>query len=152
MSSTPATPPGLRAALAGGLAAAVLDFVAACVNSGAGPIRIGRAIASGLMGQAAFKGGDEAAYLGMAAHTGTLLVAAGIYVLAARRMDYLWRNPLVCGLIFGVIVYAIMNAIVLPFSAVSQGAGPPDVKRAIQIGIHMLFVGLPIALSAWKVR
>ena len=149
---TPDTRPGLKAALVGGLAAAVLDFAAACINSGNSPIRIGKAIASGLMGQAAFKAGDEAAYLGMAAHTAILLVVAGIYVLAARRMDYLWRQPVVCGLIFGVIVYAIMNAIVLPFSAVTQGAGPPDIKRAIQIGIHMLFVGLPIALSAWKVR
>lgn len=152
MLAAPSTPPGLRATLVGGLAAAVLDFAAACVNAGASPIRIGKAIASGLLGQAAFSSGAGPAFLGMAAHTAILLVVAGIYVLAARRMDWLWRNPIVCGLILGVIVYAVMNAIVLPFSAVTQGAGPTDVKRAIQIGIHMVFVGLPITLAAWKVR
>jgi len=149
---TPDTPPGLKAALIGGFAAAVLDFLAAMVNSGNGWVRIGQAIASGLQGQAAFKGGEASAALGVAAHTFILLVVAAIYVLAARRMDWLWRNPIVAGLILGVIVYAIMNAIVVPFSAVTQGAGPPDHKRAIMIGIHMLFVGLPIAVSAWKVR
>lgn len=151
MFETPSTAPGLKAALAGGIAAAALDFIAAMVNSGNGWLRIGQAIASGIQGAAAFKGGAVSAALGVAAHTFILLVVAGIYVLAARRMEWLWRNPVIAGLILGVIVYAVMNAIVLPFSAVKMG-DPPDYKRAIQIGIHMAFVGLPIALAAWKVR
>lgn len=152
MLDTPATSPGLKAALVGGLAAAVLDFAAACIASGSGPVKIGQVIATGLLGPAAMKAGLPAAVLGAAAHTVILLVVAGIYVLAARRMDYLWRQPVVSGVIFGLIVYGIMNAVVLPFSNTPMGAGPTDLKRAIQIGIHMAFVGLPIALSAWKIR
>jgi hypothetical protein len=151
MDTPSAAAPGFKAALVGGLAAAVLDFAAACINSGNGPIKIGQAIATGILGPAAFKGGTPAAILGAASHTGILLVVAGIYVLAARRMDYLWRQPLVCGLIFGVIVYSIMNSVVVPFSNTIMGS-PPDIKRLIQIGIHMAFVGLPIALAAWKIR
>lgn len=151
MFDTPSTAPGLKAALVGGLAASALDFLAAMVNSGVSWVRVGQAIASGLQGPAAFKGGEASAVLGVAAHTFILLVVAAVYVLAARRMDWLWRNPVIAGVILGVIVYSIMNAIVLPFSAAKLGDAP-DYRRAIQIGIHMAFVGLPIALAAWKVR
>lgn len=151
MPTSPDAAPGLKAALVGGLAAAALDFAAACINSGSPPIKIGQAIATGLLGAAAFKGGAQAALLGAAAHTGILLVAGGTYVLAARRMNYLWRQPVVCGVIFGLIVYSIMNSVVVPLSQTTMG-NPTDAKRLIQIGIHMAFVGLPIALAAWKVR
>lgn len=151
MLSTPNVAPGLKAALVGGLAAGLLDYVAACVNSGKDPLFIGRVIATGWLGKTSMKGGVGAAALGAASHFAILLVVAGIYVVASQRMDYLYRQPLLCGLVFGVIVYSIMNSVVVPFSNTPMG-DPSDAKRLIQIGIHMVLVGLPIALAAWKVR
>ena len=151
MLSTPSVAPGLKAAVVGGLAAGLLDYAAACVNSGKDPIFIGRVIATGWLGKAAIKGGVGAAALGAASHFAILLVVAGIYVAASRRMDFLYRQPLLCGVVFGVIVYSIMNSVVVPFSNTPMG-DPGDMKRLIQIGIHIALVGIPIALAAWKVR
>lgn len=151
MLSTPSVAPGLRAALVGGLAAGFLDYLAACVNSGKGPVFIGKVIATGWLGKAAGKGGPEVALLGAASHFAILLVVAAIYVAASRKMDFLWRQPLLCGVVFGVIVYSLMNSVVVPFSNTPMG-DPGDLRRLIQIGIHIAFVGLPIALAAWKVR
>jgi hypothetical protein len=151
MTSRSGEGPGVSAAIVGGLAAGALDFAAAMVNSGKPPMLIAQSIATGWLGPAAYDAGAPAALLGAASHFGILLGAASIYVLAARRMDYLWRRPAVCGPIFGVIVYAMMNSVIVPLSNTVMGS-PTDLKRIIQIGIHMVCVGLPIALAAWKVR
>lgn len=141
-------PAGLLAPiLAGGLSAAVLDFAAACFVNRLPPMTVGQAIASGLLGTAAFQGGAGAALLGAAAHTGILLVAAAAYVLAARRCDQLARDALVAGPLYGVVVWAVMNGIVAPLSAASLRP-PSAADIAVQLAIHAALVGLPIALAA----
>jgi hypothetical protein len=143
--------PGWRAAVIGGLAAGALDFAAAVVNSGKSPLLVGQAIATGWLGAASYQGGAGSAALGTASHFAILLVVAAIYVAASRQMTFLWRQPLLCGLVFGVIVYALMNSVVVPLSNTPMGS-PSDARRLIQIAIHMVCVGLPIALAAWRVR
>ena len=54
--------------------------------------------------------------------------------------------PRVCGLAYGVIVHAFMNVVVLPLSRVNFRT-PPWQFVAVMVAIHMLFVGLPIALA-----
>ncbi|HEX2561372.1 hypothetical protein [Phenylobacterium sp.] len=133
--------------LIGGLSAAVLDFVAACVVNRLPPITIGQAIASGLLGRAAFQGGVGAAMLGALAHTLILLVAAAAYVIAAKRWSLLTRRAPVTGPLYGVAVWMVMTWIVVPLSAASLRA-PSATDIAVQLAIHAGLVGLPIALAA----
>jgi hypothetical protein len=139
-----------RAILAGGLAAGVLDLTAALVLyglRGARPIRIVQAIASGLMGAEAFKGGLGTAALGCLLHFFIATGAAAVYVAASRWLEVLIRRPILSGALYGVVVYAVMTFVVLPLSAVARSPFNPRLAL-ILVAIHMVCVGLPIALAA----
>ncbi len=139
----------LIGALIGGLAAGILDILYAFVLSGIGggsPLGVLRSVASGLLGAQAFKGGIPAAALGLVLHLGITVVAAGIYLFAARQSVFIREHYLLCGSIFGVLVYLTMNFVVLPLSAV-----PFHLKYTPQTLLqgfvsHALLVGIPIAL------
>ena len=72
------------------------------------------------------------------------IVAAAVYYAASRVWTVLTRRFVLCGLAYGVIVYAVMNLVVLPLSRVNFRF-PPWQVTAWLIVIHMLCVGLPIA-------
>jgi hypothetical protein len=137
----------VHAVLYGTLAVGTLDALDAIVFfgfRGATPIRIFQSIAAGLLGRAAFSGGLPAAILGATLH---YLIAFGVvltYYLASRRIDLLRRRPVMCGILYGVLVYFVMNLIVIPLSAAT--AGPLALPVFLNgITIHMLGVGLPAA-------
>ena len=56
------------------------------------------------------------------------------------------RQPVAAGLLYGVAVYLVMNLVVLPLSNVAQRPFVPSLAVMIMVIIHMLCVGLPIAL------
>jgi len=132
----------------GGLVAGTLDICSAFVIwglRGAPPTRVLQAVASGLLGRASFEGGARTATLGLGLHFLIAFFAAAVFYLASRRLSFLTRRPIVTGLVYGVVVHAVMNCIVLPLSAASPRHSVASV--VIQIIIHMLFVGLPISLA-----
>jgi len=85
------------------------------------------------------------AQIGLVLHLGITVVAAGIYLFIARQAVFVPEHYLLCGLIFGVVVYLVMNFVVLPLSAVPFHLTYPP--RAILQGFvsHALLVGIPIA-------
>jgi uncharacterized membrane protein YagU involved in acid resistance len=105
-------------------------------------------IASGLLGGAAFAGGLGSALLGLLLHVAFSLVIAAIFVLAAARLPVLRRNLILGGLLYGIVVYFVMNFVVTPLSA----APPPEaiIMWVIVEGIigHALTIGLPLAFIA----
>jgi hypothetical protein len=136
----------VRAILFAGLCAGILDINAAFVFSalrGVGPVRVLRFIASGLLGPAASQGGAATAALGLVLHFVIALGAAAVYYAASRSLTFLARHPVPAGLLYGIAVYFFMNLVVLPLSAVAKR---PFVPSPAMIVIHMLCVGLPIAL------
>jgi hypothetical protein len=140
---------GWRAILWGGLLAGVLDIGAAFAVyglRGATPVRILQSIAAGLLGVAAFQGGLGTAALGALLHFVIAFGAAAVYYAASRKWRVLVQWPVVAGLLYGVGVYLFMNYVVVPLSAVPKR---PFVLglAAIILVVHMLFVGLPIALA-----
>lgn len=151
---TPATPlgaPDYRAVLWGGLAAGGIDLAAAFIQSiarGGTPGRVLQAIASGLLGADAFEGSAGVLVLGAVLHFVIALGAAAVFVAAARRVRWLVAHPFVSGPAYGIVVYAVMNLVVLPLSAIPYEPTYPLSTLATGIGIHMLCVGLPIALVA----
>jgi hypothetical protein len=135
------------ATLAGGLIAGSLDIVAAALMYRAPLDAVFRSVAAGWLGREAATGGWSAMLLGAASHYGISLAAAGAYVLAATRLPLLLARPWLCGPLFGLAVWAVMNWIVVPLSAVEQGK--MSVTILIQsLLVHAFVFGLPIALAA----
>lgn len=70
-----------------------------------------------------------------------------VYYAASRRLPVLIRRPLLCGAVYGILVYLFMNLVVLPLSAANRGTFvTPVVLNGLLI--HIFGVGLPNALFA----
>jgi len=132
------------ASLSAGLVAGTTNLIAAGAIFG-GTVTHGlQLIASGLLGDWAFKGGTGSAALGAGLHYGISIVAAGFYCVLALRWRW-WRDHwLAAGTLFGVIAYLVMNLIVVPLS----NAANPDFSTAIiakELVAHTVMFGIPIA-------
>lgn len=145
----------LRAILVGGLIAGALDITYACIFSyirrGATPAMVFRSVASGALGPSARQGGAKVAALGLFFHFLIALIAAAVYFLASRVLRFMVTHPVVCGMLFGVCVYLFMYGIVMRFSAIHSTTLPWQYPWAVLIPnvlIHMLGIGLPVALAA----
>jgi hypothetical protein len=137
--------------VAGGLAAGTLDIVYACVfwavKAGVPAQRIFQSVAAGLLGKASFEGGGGTAVLGLALHYFIALSMSLVYYVVARRWPLLWQRPLLCGGAYGLLLYGIMNYVVLPLSAAGSGTKDP-LWVTLSIVVHVLLIGIPIALFA----
>lgn len=146
-----ARPSGLRAILWGGLVAGTLDITYAFVFFGLRnkitPARVLQSVASGLLGADAFKGGLGADALGLFCHFLIAVSAAAIYYAASRKLTFLVSHAAVCGVIYGVVIYAVMNYVVVPLSAAPQRNAPAAIVVVTGLLVHMFFIGLPIALA-----
>lgn len=136
--------------LIGTAAVGILDgafAVARVVAAGGSPLRPFQAVAAGLLGSAAFRGGGLTAAVGVALH---FVIAAGVvatYFVASRRVGTLSRHPILCGALYGLVVYVIMNHVVIPLSALTPG--PRSLSQAVPaLLIHVFGVGIPAALAA----
>ena len=141
----------VEAAVLGGLLAGALDITYAIVASGLRDIpaeTVLQSVASGLLGRDAYRGGSEAATLGLGLHFVMTTAMAGAYVVAGRQLPTLVRKPAVWGPVYGLGLYFFMNYAVLPLSAVFPARPfltPPAIGG---LAIHALGVGLPIAFIA----
>jgi hypothetical protein len=139
-----------RAIACGTLVVGALDALDAIVFfglRGATPTRIFQSIAAGLLGRPSFSGGLSTAALGAVLHFFIAFLIVATYMLASRQIAILTRSPIICGLVYGVLVYLCMNLVVLPLSV----AGRPTFVLPVVINgvlIHMLGVGLPSTLFA----
>ncbi|HXG64441.1 MAG TPA: hypothetical protein VNO70_04995, partial [Blastocatellia bacterium] len=102
---------------------------------------------SGLLGADSYRGGPATAALGAVLHFLIAFVAAAVYYAASRKLKFLARQALVCGPLYGIAVYLFMNQIVLPLSAFPHQRAFSLSSFVTGLVIHMLFVGLPIALA-----
>jgi len=140
----------LRAIFWGGLLAGILDLTAAIVTNrfrGIAPIRILQSIASGILGIESYQGGARTALMGTALHFVITFGAAAVYFAVSRKLKLLVDQAIVSGLIFGISVYWFMNLLVLPLSAFPHKITFRPALVVTGLIVHMLCVGLPIALS-----
>jgi hypothetical protein len=141
----------LIATLAGGLLAGTLDIVYAFAwlgYYGRSPLWVLQSVASGWLGKAAFTGGAAAGVIGLASHYGISIVAAGLYSLVARGSTRVREHWIVCGTLFGVLVYLFMNFVVMPLSAVPFKASLDPLVILRGFVSHALLFGIPIAWCA----
>jgi uncharacterized membrane protein YagU involved in acid resistance len=144
----------LVAVLIAGVIAATCDMIFACtfngLRSGVPPERVMQFIASGWIGYDAAKaGGAATAALGFVSHYGILIVAAGLYFLALARSPWMQRNAALCGVLYGVCIYAFMHLVVLPLSNAPKLSSNP-VSMGSDFAMHVIVIGPAIALSLRK--
>jgi hypothetical protein len=139
-----------RAILFGGFLCALLDGV--CVNvlyasRGISPLQVWQTVASSVLGKTAFQRGWVSGSLGVALHCLVALSAATLFVLVIRFAPSVMDYYLAAGAAFGVLFFFAMNLIVIPLSAMPKRPFSVQIFL-IQLVIHVVFVGLPIAKSA----
>ena len=137
-----------------GLAAGTLDITENIVFNafrGITPWRIFQYIASGLLGTHSFHMGWTSVGLGVAIHYTIALTWTAIFFLAATKFMVLTRQAIMSGLLYGVIVYVVMNFIVLPLSALPPRPAAPTLVSRINAVLALMFcIGLTVALLVRK--
>ena len=133
-----------------GLIVGAMDITSAfiiAISRGLTATRLLQFVASGLLGPKAFEGGAATAALGLALHFAIAFALVAVFYAASSQFAFLRRQAVLSGVLYGLIVYGVMNLIVLPLSA----ARPRHSLTGdlIQVGIHMFVIGLP---TAWLVR
>lgn len=107
----------LQAIVYGGLTAGTLDIGAASLIYRLNPVVVLHSVASGILGQASFSDGTPSALLGLGLQWGMSLVIAAVYAVAAGRAPALARSWIRGGVIYGVVIFVVMNYVVVPLSA-----------------------------------
>jgi hypothetical protein len=136
-----------RAIVVTGLIVGTLDILSAFIivlSRGSSVTRLLQFIASGLLGPQAFQGGAATAVLGLALHFFIAFTLVAFFYAARRRFGLVRDHTISAGIIYGLIVYAVMNLVVLPLSAAKPRHSVSG--DLIQIAIHMFVIGLPTSL------
>jgi hypothetical protein len=137
----------VRAIAISGLIVGTMDITSAIIIAilrGSTMTRLMQFIASGLLGPSAFQGGAAIVALGLGLHFLIAFSLVAVFYAASQSFVFLRRQAVVSGLVYGLIVFGVMNLIVLPLSAAKPRHSLSG--DLIQIGIHMFVIGLPTAL------
>ena len=137
--------------LAAGVLAATLDLLYATAFwslRGVPAQRILQSIAAGLLGRASFDGGVRSAALGALLHYTIAMAMAFGYALPAYCHAALRRHPWRYGTLYGVLLYALMNLVVVPLSASPRSGGSAPGWIACSVLAHIALVGWPCAWFA----
>ena len=143
----------VKTILLGGLTVGILDGLFAVVYYGlilgVKTTRIFQAVAAGLLGKDSFDGGTPTFLLGILLHFVVAACIAAVYFVASLKLPFLIQRAVVCGLIYGMIAYLVMNYVVVPLSNAVPGKFSLVNFIVAFIG-HAFLVGLPIALITRK--
>ncbi|MFZ0270559.1 MAG: hypothetical protein WB524_20480 [Acidobacteriaceae bacterium] len=117
------------------------------------PVMIFQFIASGLTGAWAFHAEIASVALGVAIHYTIALFWTALYYAASRWIVILIRRPVVCGLLYGAVVYLIMNFVVLPMTRVPHAhAAMTLASRVSGVLALLLCIGLTVGLLTARER
>jgi uncharacterized membrane protein YagU involved in acid resistance len=152
MPSTTRGPRFLKALALCLLIAGTLDISDALIfyaTRGVPPLGLLRFIAACLVGVSALHGGLAMAALGLAIHYTITCFWSALFLLAATRLSFLTRYAIASGLLYGALIYLVMNFVVLPLTRLPPRSHhlPPAVLINGVLAL-LLFMGLPIALIA----
>jgi hypothetical protein len=105
-----------------------------------------RYVASGPIPAAKDMGG-AGALLGLLVHFALMALMASAYIVTADRVPTLKTQPLLSGIIYGLITWTAMNLLVVP---ARFGTLPGTMSILTQLFCHVVLVGVPIAFTARK--
>jgi len=126
-----------------------LDITAAIINflaqGGEDISRIFKFIASGIFGQMAFEKGNSIILMGLLFHYLIAFLWTALFFYGYNRLKLRKVNAYIIGLLYGLIIWCVMNLLVLPLSNT-----PKHTQDLSQILMGMLIlilcVGLPISI------
>jgi uncharacterized membrane protein YagU involved in acid resistance len=146
-----------KAVLLGGLICGALDissaFYFAWTLRKIPPGRILQGIAEAVLGPASYRGGAASAFLGLLLHFSIAFFWTGVFYLLSRRFAALTKWVVPAGLLYGAVVWIVMYRVVIPLVPILNSLYLTEYDRSIprltlrQLVIHLVCVGLPIALS-----
>ena len=149
-----------RAILWGGSLCGVLDISSAVIisiASGGSPVRMLQGIAGALLGPQTFEHGWATAAMGLVMHFCIAFTAAAVFYWLSRRIPALVEWPVPGGILYGMFWLLVMYRGVIPLAAALRPLYLSNaVKRPLPaiwplpLFVHIVCVGLPIALAAWR--
>ncbi|MDB5095321.1 MAG: hypothetical protein JWO85_3422, partial [Candidatus Eremiobacteraeota bacterium] len=101
--------------------------------------------AANLLGVAAFRASGAVELVGISLHVAVSLAWAAAFALLLERNQAVARQSIAAGAVFGVVVWAVMQFVVVPL-------GRAPVPRLTMPGVvngliaHAIFFGIPVAL------
>lgn len=127
-----------------------LDILSAFVFGGikgVGPGKILRYVASGPFGDSMRDGGLTAAAVGLGVHYALMAIMVSLFFLIASRVDFVRRQWLLSGPLYGILIYLVMYWIVVP---TRFGTVPKTDLWSVGNALfsHIVCVGLPMAYIA----
>jgi hypothetical protein len=87
------------------------------------------------------------AILGLLVHFALMAIMATALMLFVRQRARLLDRPVILGVVYGLITYAVMNLIVVPLRF-DAPLPPSALSIATQLFAHIVLVGIPMALIA----
>src|SRR4051812_18210463 len=140
----------LRPIVIATLIAGTLDIISAFVFSamaGVSALAVLKFVASGPFGSAPTESLGWG-LAGLLVHFAIMACMATAYMIVAPRLPILLRNPIVAGILYGVLLWIIMYWIVRPLRFPELPL-PHTLKGISQaLFAHCILVGIPIALVA----
>ena len=138
--------------LATALFVGTLDISAALIQyysrTGKAPFRpVLFFVASGLLGKSAYSSGDIILLAGLLIHFCIAATFTALFFLLVAQQPFARQHRLLTGILYGALVWMIMNLVVLPLTA-AQPLPKTVSSVAIGMGILILCIGLPLALVA----
>ena len=91
--------------------------------------------------------GEGGAALGLGVHFALMAIMASILMLFVRERPQLLDKPILLGVVYGLITYAVMNLVVVPLRF-DAPLPPSGLSIATQLFAHIVLVGLPMSLVA----
>ena len=135
------------------LIAGVLDLAGAVVSymisrGGSFPKKILEYIAGGWYGSAALDGSLKMNLIGGLSHFFIATCWTALFYFLYPRFHFLRKNRLISGVIYGLVIWAVMNLAVLPLSAWHAPVTIDPREAAKAAFILVVCVGLPVAVGA----
>ncbi len=143
--------PWFRAVLLTGLIAGTCDAVGATVhylaNGGRTPLRIWTYVASAVFGPAASTGGTPMMLSGLVFHYAIAIAWTALYFVLASRVRALRTMVVPSAILYGAVVWTIMNLVVVPSTRIPPRPFNPT-QAALAAVVLMICIGLPDAIGA----
>lgn len=108
-------------------------------------------IASGLIGTKSFSLGAESVALGVTIHYAIAMTWTVVFYVLSRKLTILTRRAAISGIVYGGVVYMIMNFVVLPLTALPHAPRAMTLASRVSGVLALLFcIGLTISLLMRK--
>jgi uncharacterized membrane protein YagU involved in acid resistance len=145
----------MRKLIAGGIVVGSLDITYAILFwsfRGVTPTRVFQSVAAGILGRDSFNLGMKSALLGAALHYFIAFSIVIVYWIASKWLPLLIEHAVICGIVYGILVYIVMNYVVIPLSNAARPKTFNLLWVSCSVIVHAFLIGLPAALFARTAR